>query len=55
MRTLFRALARSSRAEIPDWLTYLIYSLIALVIILGLYSLLSGKLSEFLQWFIGGF
>ncbi len=55
MRTLFHALFKSTRAEIPDWLTYLIYSLIALVIILGLYSLLSGKLSEFMQWFMGGF
>jgi hypothetical protein len=41
------------KGEIPHWLMMVIYILVSLLVILGIYALIAGKLQDFLGWLEG--
>ncbi len=44
---------KNKKAGIPYWLVMTIYSLIGLLVILGIIALAKGKMSDFINWLRG--
>jgi len=45
---------KNKKAEMPFWLMMLIYTIVGLVVILGLIVLIKGKMFGFVDWLAGG-